>query len=815
MTSPGSTPALAAVSLPSPDRGFVSLRPGETWEEGLLTGNGTIGANMFSQPLNETIIFTHERLFLPSGDPLMPPDNGMRLFEIRRLIDRGLYRQAAQLAADFSGQDGFMYPDPFVPAFDLRLMMGEKQRVRDYSRSVDFQTGVATVRWTDDRGTFTRRLFVSRADKLAVLAISATKPGTLDCRLELTPRRPSIKLGEKTVRASHEKFQTHVGDVAATADESSLAYRMTFSKAYSGSIQSLEGVAQVRCQGGTQSADGRAMTIQGADEVLVLIALDLLYKKDVSRLDETKQRLASMTENFDTLLGKHARLHGELFNRMRIDLGGGPQRRMPSEPLIAKSTMDAPSAALIEKQFDAGRYNIICSTGELPPTLQGIWGGTYVPSWASDFTHNGNVPSAIAATLMGNTPELMLAYTSYIESIVPYLQINARHMFGARGVVLPSRSTTNGFNNAVAPTFTGGFWVAGAAWASHFFYDYYLYTGDRQFLAEHALPFMEQSALFFEDYLYEGPDGKYVFNPTQSPENTPGNTRSQATFNATMDVMAAKELLRNTIAASRTLGVNQEKIAVWQAMLEKMPAYMIDKKEGVIKEWLTPKLEENLDHRHSSQLYALYDGISPEIAGSAELQAACKRLIAIKLDRHYSHSGFMSFGVVQLGQAAASLGEGELAYACLKHLVNRFWLSNLASMHNHRSLLNMDISGGQPAVMIKMLVASHVDGEPGSEPVRVELLPALPAAWPSGKLEGALCRGQIKVRELDWNPEGAEVRLVSKKQQTIVLSAPWEIREAAVTSGAASLCATGEKDRVRVALPAGTEVSLKLVRKAG
>jgi len=38
--------------------------------------------------------------------------------------------------------------------------------------------------------------------------------------------------------------------------------------------------------------------------------------------------------------------------------------------------------------------------------------------------------------------------------------------------------------------------------------------------------------------------------------------------------------------------------------------------------------------------------------------------------------------------------------------VNRFWLNNLASMHNHRSLFNMDISGGMPSVIIKMLVAS-------------------------------------------------------------------------------------------------------------
>ena len=91
-------------------------------------------------------------------------------------------------------------------------------------------------------------------------------------------------------------------------------------------------------------------------------------------------------------------------------------------------------------------------------------------------------------------------------------------------------------------------WVGGAAWAAHFFYDYYLYTGDREFLAKHALPFMQETALFFEDYLYEGPDGRYIFNPTTSPENSPKNTRAQGTFNATMDIAAAKELLNNVIA---------------------------------------------------------------------------------------------------------------------------------------------------------------------------------------------------------------------------------------------------------------------------
>ena len=792
--------------LPVPERGFISSEPAETWEQGLISGNGTIGADVFGRPLDDTIVFTHERLFVPIGKPVVPPDTAWRLPEIRKLIDQGQYQKATRLAFELSGQESFMYGDPFVPAFELNVKMQPEGKVSDYMRSVDFQTGEATVHWADSRGAFERRLFVSRADKVAVLLIRGPKPGAVDCRLELTPRRPGNKLDSRHVELSNERFKRLITDVKTTAEASRLTFSNGFAKAYPGSIQALQGVARVAATGGKTSADGSALVVTGADEVLVLVDIKLLHENDRPVLAEMTESLAKIPAEYQGLLARHRRIHGEMFNRMRLDVGGRADHQLTTEQLLAKSTDEDLSRALIEKEFDAGRYNIISSTGELPPTLQGVWAGTYVPAWASDFTHNGNVPSAIAAMMMGNTPELMLAYTSYIESLVPDLKVNASHMFGARGVVLPSRSTTHGYNNALAPDFAGGFWVAGAPWAAHFFYDYYLYTGDRKFLAEHALPFMEQAALFFEDYLYEGPDGKYVFNPTTSPENSPANTRCQGTFNATMDVAAAKELLGNLIAASDELGVNKEKIAVWRKMLTKMPDYMISE-DGVAKEWLTPKLTDNLDHRHSSQLYPLYDGMPDEIARDAKLQAAFRRIIEIKLDHHWktSKSGFMSFGVVQLGQAACSLGEGELAYRCLVNLVNRYWQANLASMHNTRSLFNMDISGGMPAVIIKMLVASR--------PGRIRLLPALPAAWPSGTVEGALCRGQVEIKSLKWDAGRIRVALASGKKQTIVLEAPRGIAKISASEPEVSI-ENAEQDSARkVSLPAGKSVALDIVLK--
>lgn len=797
---------LCAQQFKVPQHGFISSTPSETWEHGLLSGNGTIGANVMSRPIDEIIIFTHERLFLPYGKPVMPPANGTRLFEIRSLIDRGLYKQATELAFDLSGQKEFMYPDPFVPAFDLNIKMDGKAEVGDYIRSVDFQTGETVVHWSDPRGVFERRLFVSRADSIAVLLITGPGKGNVNCRLGLVPRQVEQNLGAKVVKNSDEVFTSHVSDIKMGAEKSLLTYRNSFKMAYPGSIHTIEGLAQVIPKGGTTEPDAETLMVKGADQVLILIDIRLNYDPDKSMMLQMKKSLAAKPADYAGLLKEHAAIHGRLFNRMRLDLGGGKDHQLTTEELMNKSTNKELNKALIEMEFDAGRYNILSSTGELPPNLQGLWGGTYVPGWASDYTHNGNVPSAISSMMRGNMPELMLSYTSYIESLVPWLEINAKNIFGARGIVLPSRSTTNGFNNALSPSFAGGFWVAGAAWAAHFFYDYYLYTGDRKFLANHALPFMEKASLFFEDYLYDGPDGRWIFSPTQSPENTPRNINSQGTFNSTMDVAAAKELLKNTIAASNELGVNKEKISLWNSMLEKMPEYIINE-EGAVKEWLTPKLSDQYNHRHSSQLYALYDGMPDEIANDPVLRNAFKKLIEIKLEKHWKNngSGFMSFGVVQLGQAATSLGESDLAYRCLIPLVNRYWLNNLASMHNHRSLLNMDISGGMPAVLIKMLVAS--------DPGRIKLLPALPNEWPFGTIEGVLCRGQVEIKSLQWGKDHILVNLLSSRNQTITVEAPIGMNRFQIKNGNGSLQPTDKNNSWHLVVPSNQVIILEIKPK--
>jgi len=437
--------------------------------------------------------------------------------------------------------------------------------------------------------------------------------------------------------------------------------------------------------------------------------------------------------------------------------------------------------------------------------LQGVWTGTWAPPWQSDYTQNGNVPSAIASMLMANMPECMEAYLDYMESLVPHFRENARILYGCRGIMVPSRTSAHGYNTHFNEQYIHLFWTPGAAWAAHFFYDYYLYTGDREFLKKRALPFMKESAMFFEDFLYEGPDGKYVFNPSYSPENTPSNSDSQACINATMDIALVKELLTNLVTVCEELGTDREAVQRWKKMLSKMPDYMINA-DGTVAEWTTPKLVDNHRHRHISHLYALYDGLPDEIASDKALRDAFKKVIENRMGpRRAGGGGDMSFGLVQLGQAAASLGEADLAYEVVDMLANVYWRPNMVSTHNPDSIFNVDICGGMPAVIIKMLVYS--------EPGKIVLLPALPKQWPSGVLEGVLCRGQIEVKRLKWDDKQVELSLISQIPQNVTISIPQGFKDVKITKGDADIIESRDKKgQCLIAVPPGQLVEVNFVR---
>ena len=108
----------------------------------------------------------------------------------------------------------------------------------------------------------------------------------------------------------------------------------------------------------------------------------------------------------------------------------------------------------------------------------------------------------------------------------------------------------------------------------------------------------------------------------------------------------------------------------------------------------------------------------------------------------------MAFGLVQLGMSAAYLRDTAHAYECVQWLMNSYWSPAMVSQHDPGEILNTDISGGLPALIITMLVQSFEPAAPGS-PWRIVILPCLPREWPDGSLRGVRCRGGFEV-SVEW-----------------------------------------------------------------
>ncbi len=744
---------LSAQELIKPEKGFVSWLPATNWEEAILSGNGTMGAMVIGQPFEETIILTHALLFLPNEAPVIPPDMSSYQPKIKELSMKGEFQEVAELGVKLWKEAGYgakKWTDPFVPAADICFNM-QASNVSAYNRTVNYETAEAVVNWTDQRGSFSRKTFVSRADSVIVVQITGTAPITTDIFLRKHPHswEQSAMINE-LIKVSETKV-----------DQGMLHYHVEYGKPHSHSPDGYDGLLKVVTKGGKVIAKGDHFTVNGANEVLVLAKINPFKGDNSLMIKKERDHLQSVNTDYAVLLDNQIQSHGEMYNRVSLKLATTQEEdEMDSETLVSR-VREASSPGLLQRQFEAARYHILCSAGTNPPNLQGIWSGTWTPAWCSDFTHDGNVQVAISNLLNGNMPELMMGYFNHHEKNLEDYKTNAKQFYGVRGIHVPSHTSSHGLNNHYDETWCMEYWNGGAGWAASYFYDYYLYTHDVQFLKEHAFPFMNEALMFWEDFLTMGEDGKYISVPSYSPENNPLEHRWQNCVNATMDFAIIKELTKNWINAAKVLGISKKEIAKKETFLSYLPAYQISD-DGVLKEWMWDGLTDNQAHRHASHLYGLYEIPDQEIMQSENLKKAVKKTIAERMKiRKQQMGGEMAFGMCHLGFAAVNMKDKETAAEILEYLSRFYWTNGMATTHNPGNLFNMDISGGIPSLMTRMIM--------NSQPGYITLFPAIPDDWRKGEIKGVLARGNIKFNSVKWDNKKVELSLVSKEKQKVMI----------------------------------------------
>ncbi|MEY9968832.1 alpha-L-fucosidase 2 [Streptacidiphilus sp. MAP12-16] len=708
-------------------------QPADRWEDAFLSGNGEYGIMVFGHPHRERIVHNHHRYVLPNGSlGMQPPAVADRLEHVRDLILAG-ERETAQ--REFSDGRALAWTQPFHPGHVLHLdAVSEEGPVQRYRRVTDFPTGEVRVSWSDGEREWARRAFVSRTDAVAVVEISGPR---LDLALRLS--------GELPGRPSDVSYVTSAR--AAGGGEATLAVVGTYppGPGAAGSV----GVTRVVVTGGRLTAEGDVVRVRGATRVTLLTRMD--RGKPLPDVDALRLDLAQLPVDYDGLLTRHAAVHGELYQRAALDLGvPGSDRDLPVRELIARADDKVLDGALVEALFHAGRYLLLSSSGVLPPRLTGLWLGEWGAAWSGDYTTDANVNLQMAAAVLTGMPELIEPYAALVGAQIDDWRTNARTIYGARGVLAPSRTDgEHGLLFHLDDEWPWTMWLAGADWLLFPLVEYWRATGDDGFLARTLAPWLVEAAVFFEDFLTrEDAEGHVVVVPSYSPEVGPRGEQGACGVNATMDVAAARHALTTAAEVCAHLGIEQTAADRWRALAERLPPYRVDA-DGALAEWAWPGLETADDHRHISHLYPVWPlhDITPE--ETPGLAAAARAALLRRGDENMSAHGSLHRALV-----AARLKDAETAKAnVLKILGRNMVYPSLMTSHNpDLEIYNADAAHCLPAVFVEMLV----DSRPGV----VELLPALPPDWRSGSLHGISTRAGVGVDELSWDVERGVARVV-------------------------------------------------------
>ncbi|MEW2302797.1 glycoside hydrolase N-terminal domain-containing protein [Streptomyces sp. NPDC006655] len=701
-----------------PVHGTWEPAPAARWEDAFLSGNGRHGVLVFGDPYDDRVIVTQHTLVRPNGgEHARPPRLAAELADVQDRLLAG----EADAAERFTDGRPLQWVQPFHPAFQVRLRRPQG-RTDGYRRSVDFTTGEVTATAAD----WTSRVFVSRADDVIVQQVTGTTGLALHIALDhRLPGAPhDLGIGHGTLR---------------TPEGALLSLRAR----YPGSDRAYTGVTLVAVTGGTTELAPPALRVTGADSVLLLTRVH----RHTGELDVTAEAralgdLLADERPYDSLLARHLDLHRSAYRRVVLDLAADPaERALPGTALL-----DRPhSAALLERLFAAGRYHLLSAAGLNPPRLTGLWTGDWDTAWSGAFTNDANVNLQTASAAAAALPEVTEACAALVQRQLGDWRENARAVFGARGVVAPAHSDgESGLSYHFDREYPLHLWTAGADWLLKPLVDHDEIRGERDPRTADALA---EVAAFYEDFLSRtDADGHLVIVPSYSPENRPANG-SWGAVNAAMDLSAARHALRT--AADYHPGPAADR---WRALADRLPPHRINA-DGALAEWAWPGLDDTYDHRHLSHLYGVWplDEITPY--DTPELAAAAHRALELRGAENDSAHGHLHHALI-----AARLRDGARVAAALGQVLDGdFFHASLMSAHYpHRDVYNADAAHTLPAVLVEALVQSTPD--------RLVLLPALPAALPTGRLTGVRTRFGAEI-DLTWTPDGA--RAVLKPSRTL------------------------------------------------
>ena len=655
--------------------------------QGLPIGNGRLGGMVLGGTARDRFQFNEDSLWTGTGKC---SDGDFGAF--------GSYQNFGDVFIDLPGHD---HPG-------------------HYRRELSLADALATVTYQANGVSYAREYLASHPAEVVVIRLTADKPGSYT---------GAIRLADAHQAKSSASNNNRLTDIGALANDLK----------YEAQILILNDGGTV--QAGTDAAGNAQIAFTGCDSLTLILGAGTNYAPDASRDfrgDDPRTRItqqiqAASAQTYAQLKAEHEKDYQPLFNRVSLDLGTTPAdvSALPTDKRIQQAaTKDDPE--LEQLLFQYGRYNLIaCSRQALPANLQGLWNDNNKPEWACDYHSNINIEMNYWGAEPANLAECHLPLFTWMQSLLDPWRKNTQ---ADKAFALTSGAPVRGWAiRTMLNPFGGGVFTwdkTANAWLCQHLWEHYAFGGDKAFLQDTAYPMMKETCEFWVDHLKALPDGTLVVPNGWSPEHGPHE--DGVSYNQEI----VWDLFDNYVQAADALGTDKDFRDQIAGLRDKLVTPKIGK-WGQLQEWMEDKDSPNDHHRHTSHLFAVYPGHQISVAATPELAAAAEKSLEARGEADDNRHEW-----VWTWRAAlwARLGNAEKAHAMIVNLLHYNVSSNLVGTYPWPN--QWDSTFGITASMTEMLLQSQA-GE-------INLLPALPQAWPSGSVQGLRARGGFEV-SITWD----------------------------------------------------------------